>query len=135
MLLFLLCHTLMQGCCSILLLIYKHSKSAGALLLHAESHMGPLIRGKSELKWQAHKARAVSCFTMAAARSQELGHGGLACRAEKGCPRFTFPVARVFVCLPTTPHLYPSQTSQICLIRLSSNKMASWAESQHPCAL
>lgn len=53
----LLCHILMQSvsCCSILLLIYKHSKSAGAQLLHAESHMGPLIRGKSELKWQAHK--------------------------------------------------------------------------------
>lgn len=51
---------------------YKHSKSAGALLLHAESHMGCLIRGKSELKWQAHKASAVSYFTMATAKNQQL---------------------------------------------------------------
>lgn len=80
-----LCHTVMQSvcCCSIRLLIYKHSKSAGALLLHAESHMGPLIRGKSELKWQAHKARAVSYFTMATARSQELGQGVLRVKLNK----------------------------------------------------
>lgn len=72
-----------KSCFYILLLIYKHSKSAGALLLHAESHMGPLIRGKSELKWHTHKARAASCFTMAAARSQELGQSVLAVELNK----------------------------------------------------
>lgn len=43
----------------------------------------PLIRGKAELKWQAHKARAVSCFTMTAAKSQ---HRVCACGAERKLP-------------------------------------------------
>lgn len=97
----LLCHTPMQSisCFSFLPLIYKHSKSAGALLLHAESHMGPLIRGKSELKWHTHKARAVSCFTMASARSQELGQGVLTVELNKTFPNSVSLLDCVCICM------------------------------------
>lgn len=69
---------------------------------------------------------------MAAARSQELGQGVLCVELNKAVP-IQFPCWTVCVCVRAnnTPHIYPSQILQICIIRLSLNKMASWAESQH----